>query len=150
LHQLIKVSPETHTATMSKPNSIEKINPPNIVPPKPTYSHVTAFSTSQPSKIISIAGQTGVKPGGVLPSTMDEQVKLALDKSEAMPRERRRGPKGRPEDHALYRRLRPQPPGMDEAICGLFLECDPPASNASSWYVSDSRNLGDDLCRVST
>jgi enamine deaminase RidA (YjgF/YER057c/UK114 family) len=64
---------------MSQPSTIQKINPPNIALPKPTYSHVTTFSTSQPSKIISVAGQAGVDPGGVLPSTMDEQVKLALE-----------------------------------------------------------------------
>jgi len=65
---------------MANPNSsIKKINPPNIIPPKPTYSHVTTFTTSQPSKIISVAGQAGVHPGGALSSTMEEQVTLALD-----------------------------------------------------------------------
>lgn len=64
---------------MSQTRTIEKINPPNIAPPKPTYAHVTTFSTSQPSKIISVAGQAGVGPGGVLATTMDEQVKLALE-----------------------------------------------------------------------
>jgi monoamine oxidase len=66
-------------ATMAQNRTIARVNPDDVVPPKPTYSHVTTYSTSQPRKIISVAGQAGVGPEGALPSTLEEQVKVALE-----------------------------------------------------------------------
>jgi len=133
---------------MSKPNTIEKTNPPNIAPPKPTYSYVTTFSTSQPSKIISIAGQAGVDPGGILPSTMDEQVKLALDNLRKCLASAGAGPQDVLKiTHYIVDYDHNRREWTEQFVD--FFEGDPPASTLVPGMFPIRKILGDDLCPLS-
>jgi enamine deaminase RidA (YjgF/YER057c/UK114 family) len=55
------------------------INPPNIRPPHPIYSHVMKTPISPTSTLITIAGQIGVPPdSSTAAPTFSEQVQVAL------------------------------------------------------------------------
>ena len=56
------------------------INPPDVRPPHPTYSHVQKTPISATSTLVSIAGQVGVPPDSAsAASTFAEQVEIALE-----------------------------------------------------------------------
>ena len=55
------------------------LNPPTVVPPRPTYSHVSSSPLSPTTTLISIAGQIGIDPTTkTVPPTFAEQVQVAL------------------------------------------------------------------------
>lgn len=59
--------------------SSQLINPPNVHPPRPTYSHVQTTPISSTSTLVTIAGQIGVDPDTQsVASTFAEQVQVAL------------------------------------------------------------------------
>ncbi len=56
------------------------INPPDVRPPHPIYSHVQLTPISPTSKLVTIAGQIGVPPdSATAASTFAEQVEIALE-----------------------------------------------------------------------
>ncbi len=61
---------------MSSPPQL--INPPDVAPPKPTYSHVSTVTLSGRAKLIHIAGQIGSDAQGHVPASYPEQIELAL------------------------------------------------------------------------
>ncbi len=63
---------------MSSPYKPETSNPPDVAPPKPTYSHISTFPLSSPCKLITIAGQIGTSPTGDIPPSYTDQVSNAL------------------------------------------------------------------------
>ncbi|KIW74127.1 hypothetical protein Z517_12537 [Fonsecaea pedrosoi CBS 271.37] len=59
--------------------SIRLINPPDVPPPRPTYSHVQVTPLSATSTLVTIAGQVGVDPKTkTTPPSFIAQVETAL------------------------------------------------------------------------
>ena len=54
-------------------------NPPGHPPFKPHYSHISKVPISDSAEIVSFAGQIGRNWSGGIPSTLVEQVKVALE-----------------------------------------------------------------------
>jgi enamine deaminase RidA (YjgF/YER057c/UK114 family) len=67
---------------MSFKSPPETFNPPDVVPPKPSYDDVCVFSLGN-TKIITVAGQIGKHPDGNIPHTFTEQVSRALQNVKA-------------------------------------------------------------------
>lgn len=67
---------------MSSKSLPQTLNPPDVAPPKPTYSHVCVFTLGR-TKIITVAGQIGTLPDGTVPPTFAEQVSCALQNVKA-------------------------------------------------------------------
>lgn len=63
---------------MTSPNLPQTLKPPDVAPPKPTYSHVSTITISGPTKIINVAGQIGADPTGYVPPSYPLQVEFAL------------------------------------------------------------------------
>lgn len=58
--------------------SFELVNPSTVHAASSTYSHVLATPISSTCTLVTIAGQVGVDAKGKIPSTLKEQVELAL------------------------------------------------------------------------
>jgi enamine deaminase RidA (YjgF/YER057c/UK114 family) len=66
-----------YQVAMSSSNQI--YNPPNHPPFAPTYSHIARVPISSEAELITFAGQVGAdSTTGEIPSTLGEQVKIAL------------------------------------------------------------------------
>lgn len=56
----------------------QTFNPPDVAPPKPSYSHVCTTSLYSFLKLVTVAGQIGRNENGEVPPTFHEQVAIAL------------------------------------------------------------------------
>ncbi|CAE7200782.1 hypothetical protein P3342_010512 [Pyrenophora teres f. teres] len=62
--------------TSNKPNGF---NPPDVPQPPPTYSQVCVTPILPSSKLVTLAGQTGRKLDGTIPSSINEQARVAYE-----------------------------------------------------------------------
>jgi enamine deaminase RidA (YjgF/YER057c/UK114 family) len=76
---IINTTVPRHLCRIMSAQQPQTFNPPNICPPKPTYSHVSCTPLSSTSTLITIAGQLGLSVSGQIPSSLADQVALALE-----------------------------------------------------------------------
>src|SRR4051794_9005264 len=62
--------------TSNKPNGF---NPPEVPQPPPTYSQVCVAPIVPASKLVTLAGQTGRRMDGTIPSSIKEQARVAYE-----------------------------------------------------------------------
>ena len=62
--------------TSNKPNGF---NPPDVPQPPPTYSQVCIAPIVPASKLVTLAGQTGRRINGTIPSSIKEQARVAYE-----------------------------------------------------------------------
>lgn len=77
---LLLVQPHFESIQSLGTMSQQLINPPDVRPPHPIYSHVLTTPISPTATLVTIAGQIGVPPdSSAAASTFAEQVEIALE-----------------------------------------------------------------------